>query len=180
MELDYRKFEELSDIEKVTFLEEWIESPPNFESISEKNTRYFFRDLIEREEDSYLRKISIDILSFLTATNFMKRSFTISILLDIDDDDPFLEITALKYLYYFYDNNTDIKERFSKSTSSENGDICSEAYYRLGLIEFLNNISTDDKLEYFKGIEKSSLYFKSAYQLVENREDARYFYEVTK
>ncbi|MGE7545884.1 hypothetical protein [Sporosarcina newyorkensis] len=178
MELDYQKFNKLDDLEKTTFLEEWIDSPPDLESISEKNTRYFLRDIIERETNNYLKKLSVDILSFLTAANIMKKSSIISILLDIDDD-SFVEVNALKYLYYFYDNNVEIKAKFKRCTSSDNGDICSEAYYRLGLIEFLNNISLDNKLEYFNCIEKSSVLFRSAYEIVENREDAHYFYEVT-
>src|SRR5699024_9982804 len=165
-------------LEKTTFLEEWIDSPPNLQSISEKNIRYFFRDIIEREEDSYLKKISVDILSFLAAANLMKKSSITSILLDIDDA-SFVEVNALKYLYYFYDNNAEIKEKFDRCTSSDNGDICSEAYYRLGLIEFLNNISLNNKREYFMSIEKSSALFRYAYEIVENREDAHYFFEVT-
>src|SRR5699024_1925049 len=117
MKLDYHKFNELNLLEKTTFLEEWIDSPPNLESISEKNIRYFFRDIIEREEDSYLKKISVDILSFLAAANLMKKSSITSILLDIDDA-SFVEVNALKYLYYFYDNNAEIKEKFDRCTSS--------------------------------------------------------------
>ncbi|MGM9979169.1 MAG: hypothetical protein ACI33J_10255 [Clostridium sp.] len=179
MELDYHKFNELNDMEKTIFLEEWIESPPDLKSISEKNTRFFLRDIIEREKDSYLKKLSIDILSFLSAVNYIKKSSVISILLDVGDDDPIVEVIALKYLYFFYDNNADIEGKFDKCTTSENGDICSEAYYRLGLIEFLNNVSLDNKLEYFQCIEKSSYFFKNSCELVENREDAHYFYEVT-
>lgn len=178
MELDYHKFNELDDLEKTTFLEEWIDSQTDLESIPEKNTRYFFRDIIERETDSYLKKISVDILSFLTAANIMKKSSITSILLDIDDD-SFVEVNALKYLYYFYDDNVEIKAKFERCTSSDNGDVCSEAYYRLGLIEFLNNISLDNKQDFFICIENSSVLFRNAYEIVENREDAHYFYEVT-
>lgn len=180
MEMNYKTFSTKSIKDKVVLLEDWMQGCDNINFGSEKSVKGFFREVIENESNIYLRKLSIEFLSFLTALDKIRKSSTIDILLDIEDsDEPQIIVPSLKYLYAFYDNNDDILKKLQDFKESLDADVSSEAYYRLGLIQLLNNGVFNDNINFLKCLEQSARLFKSAFCTVENRVDAQYFYEVT-
>jgi hypothetical protein len=180
MKMDYKTFSTKSTKDKVVLLEDWMQKCDELNFESEKSVKGFFREIIENESNIYLRKLSIEILSFLTAIEKIRKSSTIDILLDIEGSDaPQIIVSSLKYLYVFYDNNEDILKRLEDFKESIDADISSEAYFRLGLIQLLNNNGFSNNINFLNCLEQSAKLFKAAYGSVENRVDAEYFYEVT-
>ncbi|MFA1738973.1 hypothetical protein [Lysinibacillus fusiformis] len=180
MEIDYETFFSRSTQEKIVLLEDWIQKCGNLNFGSERSLKGFFRKIIENETNIYLRKLSIEFLSFLSAIEKIRKSSTIDILLDIEDSDsPQIIVVSLKYLYFFYDDDKEILKKFQDFKESADGDVSSEAYFRLGLIQLINNNEFSDNISFLKCLENSANFFKAAYLSVENRVDAEYFYEVT-
>lgn len=184
MEIRYSNFIKMENIDKHIFLEECIENINQLSNYNGNEIKNFFRKVIEdKDENSYFRKLSMEILSFLTAINKVRRISTIDILLDIEQDDsPMVILPTIKYLFSFYNYSEDDVEIVNKIESFkdfDNGDISSEAYYRLGLINFMRNLSDFDVKDFYNKLESSQSLFKSAYLLTENRVDAKYFYEVS-
>lgn len=184
MEIRYSNFIKMKDIDKHMFLEECIENIKQLSNYNGNEIKNFFRKVIEdKDENSYFRKLSMEILSFLTAINKVRRISTLDILLDIEQDDsPVVILPTIKYLFSFYNYSEDDAEIVNKIESFkdfDNGDISSEAYYRLGLINFMQNLSDFDVKDFYNKLEGSQSLFRSAYLLTENRVDAKYFYEVS-
>lgn len=180
MEMDYKTFSTKSTKDKIVLLEDWMQEWDKLNFDSEKKVKGFLREIIEKDSNIYLRKLSIEILSFLTAIEKIRKSSTIDILLDIEDSDaPQIIVPSLKYLYFFYDNNEDILKRLQDFKESINADVSSEAYFRLGLIRLLNSSEFSNNVHFLNCLEQSAKLFKAAYGIVENRVDAEYFYEVT-
>ncbi|MFJ5792688.1 hypothetical protein ACIP9G_21740 [Lysinibacillus sp. NPDC093197] len=180
MEIDYETFFSRSTQDKIVLLEDWIQKCGDLNFNSERSLKGFFRKIIEYETNIYIRKLSIEFLSFLSAIEKIRKSSTIDILLDIEDSDsPQIIVVSLKYLYFFYDDDNEILKKFQDFKELEDGDVSSEAYFRLGLIHLINNNEFSDKISFLKCLESSANFFKAAYLSVENRVDAEYFYEVT-
>lgn len=184
MTINYEDFLNKTICEKYIFLEDCIQNISDLKQLDERDIKKFFRQIIQSENELYLRKLSIEILSFLTAVNKVRRISTIDILLDIKENDaPQIIVSSLKYLFSFYnysDDDIDIVKKLVELKDSDDGEVSSEAYYRLGLISLFENFNKVDNLSFFKQLEESQKYFKTAASLVENRTDAEYFSEVTK
>lgn len=174
----YEDFSSKTNREKILFMEDYF-TKENIRNLSEKDIKRFFREVLDNEENAYLKIISIETLVFLTLINKIRKSSTVDMLLDIEEnEDPFVLTTSLKYLTIFYENEEDILEKLESCRHNENPDVSSEAYYRLGLITFFNN-NNNSKVDFYKTLEKSSDLFKYSKGQIENRTDAEYFYHVT-
>ncbi|MFS3927305.1 hypothetical protein ACL9SP_01435 [Priestia flexa] len=181
MSVIYEQFadKELSD--KIIFMEDWFSCQENIESCKEKDIKKFFRSLLENESNGYLKILSIETLSFLTLIDKVRKTSTIDMLLDIESsDNPFVITTALKYLTVFYDNDEEIYGKIESYRDCEQPDVSSEAYYRLGLINFFNSNNNSNQMDFLKSLEESNKLFNYSKSMIENRTDAEYFYQVTK
>jgi hypothetical protein len=179
MELSYNFFSKKPVSEKIVFLEDWF-SIVDIENTSEKEIRRFFRDILENEENIYVKKLGIETVVFLTMLEKVRKSATIEMLLDIEDDeDPFVLKTALSYLSLLYDGNKDIEEKLNINKQSVNPDVSSEAYYRLGMLKFFEANVRNNQIEFYEHLSECNKLFKYSKSLIENRTDAEYFYYVT-
>src|SRR5699024_3298029 len=103
MEITYEEYSNKALKEKVIYIEDWISSEHEVNDISESKIKRFLRDVLENESSSFIKIMSIEILSFLTVTNQIRKNSMIDMLLDIEmNDDPLVIITSLKYLSLFY------------------------------------------------------------------------------
>ncbi|QOR65099.1 hypothetical protein IM538_14795 [Cytobacillus suaedae] len=184
MKINYDDFLNKTISEKYTFLEDCVQNITELAQSNERDIKTFFKQIIQSENEIYLRKLSIEILSFLTALNKVRRISTLDILLDIKENDPpLIIVSSLKYLFSFYnysDDDRDIVNKLLLLKDSNDGEVSSEAYYRLGLISLFENLDKSDNLLFLKQLDESKRLFKNAVSLVENRADAEYFFEVTK
>jgi hypothetical protein len=179
MELSFNLFSKKPVPEKIVFLEDWF-SIVDIENTSEKVIRRFFRDILENEENIYVKKLGIETIVFLTMLEKVRKSATIEMLLDIEDDeDPFVLKTALSYLSLLYDGNKDIEEKLNINKQNESPDVSSEAYYRLGMLKFFEANVRNNQIEFYEHLSECNKLFEYSKSLIENRTDAEYFYYVT-
>jgi hypothetical protein len=179
MALVYEVFSEKNTPDKITFIEDWF-TEINIETVGERELKKFFRDVIDNETDNYIRILGIETLIFLTTISKIRKGSALDILLDIENEDQsFVLITALKYLTMFHDSQDDIVKKLESCKDHEDPEVSSEAYYRLGLINFFNSGYSKTEIELLTMLQSSSRFFIFADQ-IENRTDAKYFYNVIK
>lgn len=98
-------------------------------------------------------------------SNIFDKYTVLSILLDIEDDDGWeLVVSASRYLETLYEDDSDIYYKLDSLKRSINPDIASEAYYRLGRIEFYNINSSEEEQVAIK-LDKARQYFLNATQI---------------
>lgn len=176
----YEKFFDKEATDKIVFMEDWITERDNIEHISERELKRFFRKVLENENNAYIKTLTIEALVFLTIINKVRRGSTLDMLLDIEnEEDPFVLITSLRYLTMFFDDQC-VSEKLESCIEHQNPEVSSEAYYRLGLLKFLECNTSDDKAEFIDMLNRSSTLFNYARTQIENRTDADYFYNVSK
>ncbi|PID03774.1 hypothetical protein CSV67_03800 [Sporosarcina sp. P2] len=176
----YEKFSDKEVPDKIVFMEDWITERDNIEHISERELKRFFRKVLENENNAYIKTLTIEALVFLTIINKVRRGSTLDMLLDIEnEEDPFVLITSLRYLTMFFDDQG-VSEKLESCIEHQNPEVSSEAYYRLGLLKFLECNTSDDKAEFIDMLNRSSTLFNYARTQIENRTDADYFYNVSK
>ncbi|MGN7286639.1 hypothetical protein ACTHP3_17100 [Shouchella rhizosphaerae] len=177
MEITYEEYSNKTLKERIVYIEDWISKEHEVNNVV--NIKRFLRDVLEKESNSFIRIMSIEILSFLTVTNQIRKSSMIDMLLDIEkNDDPLVVITSLKYLSLFYDDS-EVLKKLEISKSSNDPDVSSEAYYRLGLIKIFNTSSCENEVDFYNKLCESGTLFKYSTSSTENRTDAEYFYHVT-
>ncbi|MER1279797.1 hypothetical protein ACTHP5_06400 [Bacillus subtilis] len=181
MGISYEDFISWEVPNKITFIEDWFFQEGNLENISERELKKFFRKILENEQEGYIKILSIETLVFLTTINKIRRVSTLDMLLDIDNkDDSFVIITMLRYLTMFFEEQDDIVGKLESLKGHVDPEVSSEAYFRLGLLKFLECNTFDNKVEFIDSLNKSILLFNYARNQIENRTDAEYFYHVGK
>ncbi|MFB6466456.1 hypothetical protein ACE38V_06470 [Cytobacillus sp. Hz8] len=179
MEMTYEEYSNKTLHEKIIYIEDWISSEHEIQDISESKIKKFLRPVLENESNSFIRIMIIEILSFLTVINQIRKTSMIDMLLDIEkNDDPFVIVTSLKYLSLFYDDE-EVLEKLEISKDSINPDVSSEAYYRLGLIKILDTSFCTNEIDFYNKLSEGGTLFKYSASIVENRTDAEYFYHIT-
>ncbi|PLR99046.1 hypothetical protein [Bacillus sp. T33-2] len=181
MDIKYEDFSSWKVPDKISFIEDWFSEEKNLENISEKKVKKFFREILENEQVGYIKVLAIETLIFLTTLKKIRRGSTLDILLDIDnEDDSFVIITTLRYLTMFLEEHEDILHKIDSLKGHDNPEVSSEAYFRLGLLNFLEANSYRNKAEFIDSLNKSISLFNYSRNQIENRTDAEYFYHVSK
>ncbi|WP_368505211.1 hypothetical protein AB3N04_06105 [Alkalihalophilus sp. As8PL] len=181
MGISYEDFISWEVSNKITFIEDWFFQERNLENISERDLKKFFRKILENEQVGYIKVLAIETLIFLTTLNKIRKVSTLDMLLDIEnEDDSFVIITMLRYLTMFFEEQNDILEKIDSLKGHEDPEVSSEAYFRLGLLKFLECNTFNNKVEYIDSLNKSIQLFNYSRNQIENRTDAEYFYHVTK
>lgn len=173
--LSYEKFSTITPFEKVEYLESFLSE---VELSDKKHIFRFLRDIVESNENAYLKNISLSLLGHLTSEGF----FTVEQILGIiqneffDDNsltDRFILVKAIKFLYVF-DTGSNNKTLIEKLTFHEDAEVASEAYYRLGLMELLQ-YPLSSETDFINTTNLARTKFDYASRIIENRIDAVYF-----
>lgn len=176
MKLQYKEFSQNSISEKIINIEDFFEFV-NFNEITEKELRLFFRNIIENETDNYLRKISLETLCVLSCFDKVRSSALLEIMLDIgENDDPFVILTALRYLPFFNDDDHQVLQKIESNKYSSNEDVSSEAYFRHGIINFFQSTYSSD-IDFLDNLNVSKRLFSSSLT-IENRVDAKFYLSI--
>ena len=171
----YQEFAKLQIAEKYSMLENFPEGV-NFAKIKELKLKKLFRNIFEEESNNYLRAKSLDILYFLILERKINNQSLVDTLHDIEhDDDVFILTRQIKYLFLLYPHVEGSKSIIRQLTSHQNGDVCSEAYYRLGLINLFHYAEITTPEDFALHLKNAQKHFLQSLQSTENRVDAEYF-----
>lgn len=147
---------------------------------SKKIKKQLVQILNNQSENNYIRRAALDVICKLTIikTESFRVNGTSDLLLDLEvNEDPFILALAVKYLFYFH--VTDESETIKKLQDllvHKSGEVTSEVYFRLGQIYFFKAENND----FLKNLSEAQRFFEKASQEIENRVDAKLFYELTK
>jgi hypothetical protein len=177
--LTYGSFSALPPFEKVEYLETFLS---DVAITDKKNVFRLLRDIVEGEDNAYLKGTSLSILSQLTSQSFFPVEQILSVIQgEISNNgfesDRFILVKAIKFLYLF-DTGSNNRTLIEKLTFHEDAEVSSEAYYRLGLMELLR-YPLSNEADFLDKINLAHTKFDHASRIVENRVDALYFKYVT-
>lgn len=145
----------------------------------EKQIYGFLKEnILNKNENLYLRKKSIDILTELIFQGKMKQRYILNIFLDEWEhtEEIILEVARLKKISLFYELDKDeIVNNLNEATKSHILEIASEGNYQLGVINLLDANKMTTKSEYEEELLKSKDFFASCQENDENRIDALMF-----
>lgn len=179
--VDYNSYLAYGEAEKIELFDKGV---PLSLFQTEKSKRMFLRELIEKNDNNFLRKKAVENIALMCILGESKNSNTaLSVLLDIEDDDePFVLTTKIKFLFLLNEklelNNQNIIEQIDKLRFHNNGDVASEATYHMGLNHLLIANITSDQDSFFKRIEEAKFFFSNAKTSSENRLDAALLMEI--
>lgn len=179
--INYTSYHTMSEPEKVELFDGGV-SISMFESAKLK--RKFLQEVVENNGNNFLRKKALESLALMCIFGETKNSNTaLSVLLDIEeDDDPFVLITKIKFLYLLNEklelDDENIINQVSAFRLHENSDVAAESYYYTGLNEFIKANTAVSRLDYFSKIRSAYDCFKAADYVSENRLDAKLLMEI--
>lgn len=148
----------------------------------ERELKKLLRSIVDNSgENEYVRRKALTSMCDMTLVGKLKVPGTVDVLFDVvRESDVFLVVMAIKYLFLFRDfNENEVIDILIDLSDSQNAEIASEAYFRLGL-DFL--FKSGDELDeglFVEGALKANKYFSEARIAAENRMDAEYYYWVS-
>ncbi|MBW3496194.1 hypothetical protein [Bacillus sp. FDAARGOS_1420] len=180
--IEIENFQNMKIHEKIYFFD--IKSPDILINFDGKKVQQFLKNIIlDSGENLYIRKKALENFINLVMIKKIKKRSALGILIDEWEftGDDFLEITRLKKLFLFYEDETEeIEEIYIVLKEHEKNEIKSESLFQLGCIYFLKANAIKDKEAYVKCLKSSLEYFQKSNNCIENRIDAEFFCTVIK
>lgn len=180
MVIEYKCFSEKSMYEKILLIEDFFQDESYKINSSRKLIR-FFEDILFNETDTYLKKISLETMCKLGIQGNIRISSIVDALFDMDtNEDTFILIQIIKYLYLYKEKDEkNIINKLRFFSQSDDLEVASEAYFRLGLIYLIDSNDDINENEFIKNISNANNYFKYSVNMIENRTDAKYYLYIT-
>lgn len=139
----------------------------------------FLISAINNSANTYVKRSAFKILCDLTLTKKIINRFpTLGLIQDfLSYPESTLQLISLKYLPHFSEIYTqaNIEEMLKVLSDSTNGEISSQAYLCLGIVQLSSNIMKTDITELILNLAKAKLNFHAADQATENRVDANFY-----
>lgn len=132
--------------------------------------------VLDSNESLFCKMNALKEMISWTFLDKIKERKTLNFLLDdmARIDEELLECYRLKYLALFYQKEKEeIREIFTKKSCDKNEHIKAESKYQLGLIMFFESNDILNRSEFLVSILKTQQVFNEAYNLEENRIDAK-------
>jgi len=174
---DLYNFSILNNPEKIQFLE-W-DFYASIEGIEEKELNSLMRKIIQDEkENSYIRKISLELFTELVIIGKLKKRHGLSLLIDdwLTNADVFIEQRRLKDLFLYYEiGEVDIETIYINNIDHIETEIVSESYFNLGLIHFQKALNASTKELCLQELEKSKSHFEKSSIVIENQVNSEYY-----
>ena len=165
-----------TDFEQIRLLDNFYDNI-NVEGTSESDLIELLQLALKSGND-YIRRSAFKILCDLTLTNKVGNPFPALGELHnlLQCDEPSLLTVAIKYLPYFPQmHNSAVVEQLKELSDNSNGDLASQAYFYLGLLQTTEAISLSTVAEAITCLEKAKTHFQAATQSTENRVDADFY-----
>lgn len=179
--IDYNSYLTYEEAEKVALFDNGV---PLSHFKTERSKRTFLRDVIEKNDNNYLRKKAVENIALMCIFGeSSNNSMALSVLLDIEEnDDPFVLTTKIKFLFLLHEklelNDQNIIDQIDRLRFHDNGDVASEATYYMGLNKLLIANLKSDQVLFSKNIEEARVFFKNTTTVSENRLDAALLMEI--
>lgn len=174
---DLYNFSILNNPEKIQFLE-W-DFYASIEGIEEKELNSLMRKIIQDEkENSYIRKISLELFTELVIIGKLKKRYGLSLLIDdwSTNADVFIEQRRLKDLFLYYEiGEVDIEKIYINNINHIENEIVSESYFNLGLIHFQKALNASTKELCLQELENSKSHFEKSSIVIENQVNSEYY-----
>lgn len=174
---DIELFQNGNAFEQILYLDNFYNNVSVETEIGEKISNVLVA-AIDNSLNNYVKRSAFKILIDLTLVKKIPNVFsTLGILVQFlkSDEEMFQEI-ALKYLPHFTEGHTsENTEILKKLTDSPNGDVASQAYLCLGLIQLSLIPSKIDVFQLTTNLNQAKIDFHAAAQAAENRVDAEFY-----
>nr|WP_309758722.1 hypothetical protein [Flavobacterium sp.] len=178
---DYKKYMELFDkgkeFDQILFLDNFYNNL-SVDDISGSDLFDILLSGIKKSTNVYVKRSSFKFICDLTLIGkICNRLSTAGLVEDfILGDNNLLKTIGLKYLPYFPEVFTyNIIEVLKVLSDNEDGEISSQALVCLGLHSLSLNLNSTDVINLVSNIQTSKIYFNTAIDAVENRDDAEYY-----
>ena len=143
-----------------------------------KNLRKLLDTIInDKAENLTIRKQALTLLCNLTFVGKISPIICLGTLLNIEeDDDQFLIVDQVRYLFYFYDQAPiEIHELLISSLKHESAEVTSEAFLRLGQIKLFEANKSEGLDHFLALLKEANILFEKAGWELENRIDAEFY-----
>ncbi|MFL0070559.1 hypothetical protein [Tenacibaculum maritimum] len=150
----------------------------NLNEAKEQELILLLNSAIDNGSNNYIKRSAFVILCELT---LIKKNSNEYVVLKIIKDflssrESSLIIVALKFIPYFFKSITDQTiDRIKQLSDSFDGDIASQSYFCLGLIELNKDALKTNIDNLIQSLFKPKQYFSEAVSCSENREDAKFY-----
>ena len=165
------------DFDQIYFLDNFYETIDVLNE-TEQTLSNILTSAIDNSLNVYVKRSAFKILCDLTLVKIITNNFTVLSLMHklLFGVDSLLLSISLKYLPYFLSARTiDFEDRIKALSDDSNGEVASQAYFCLGLIQLTNGTSQNNITKSLITLHESKQYFQSAIQSVENRIDAEFY-----
>ena len=120
-----------------------LQKRSNAKALKELLTKIFK----DSDNNNYIRKKSLETICKLTVASVIRKGYTSDLLLDVEEnDDIFVLCAAIKYLFYFHEEDeTASINKLKKLATHSSAEVISESNFRLGQICFFS--TSNDKAD---------------------------------
>jgi len=173
----FKLFQEGTIFDQIVFLDNFYDNIL-VDNVQEQDINKLLTIAITQSNNSYIKRSAFKILCQLALAKIIKNRFSVLAIIQdfLYSNESSFQVIALKYLPYFAefrDNN--IESVLKELTDSLDGDVASQAYFCLGLIELTKAVSTNSITESILMINSAKPHFIAAVQSTENRVDADFY-----
>ena len=165
-----------STFDQVYFIDNFYDNI-NIEHSSELELTNIIELIISAKND-YVKRSGFKLLLELTLTHTINNPYILLSKLPafLRSGQPLNQAIALKSIPYFEECRTEtLKKEIIDLSDSPNGDVSSQAYFCLGLIQLSDSLTPSSLPDVIKSLDVAKAHFQAAYQSSENRVDAEFY-----
>ncbi len=172
----YELFQTGTDFKKVLFLDNFYENLAV--DLANESDLVALLKLALKSTNDYIRRTAFKILCQLSLSGKISNPFLVLSELHtlLQSNVPTLQAIALKYFPYFQGARTPaLVEQIQELSDSSNGEVASQAYFCLGVLQLTESTSLSTLPEAIVALETAKPHFKAATLSIENRVDADFY-----
>ena len=172
----YELFQTETDFKKVLFLDNFYDNV-TVELANESDLVALLQSALKSTND-YIRRTAFKVLCELSLSGKTSNPFLVlsEIHTLLQSNVPTLQAIALKYFPYFQGaRNSALIDQIQELSDNSNGDVASQAYFCLGILQLTESTSHSTLPEAILTIEAAKPHFKAATLSIENRADADFY-----
>jgi hypothetical protein len=170
-------FQSGNEFRQILFLDSFYQNV-SVEDELEEDLKHFLTEVIAKSPNLYIKRAAFKILCDLTLIKRITNPFSCLEIVQnfLMSQEHSLQAIALKYIPHFPEiYSADTEEKLKECSDDSDGEVAGQAYLCLGLVRLTSGISKSDIVELATNLSKAKVYFQSAIDAVENRDDAQFY-----